>query len=84
MNKILITGGAGFIGSHLVRGLAKGRNEVIVFDNLSTGRKENLQDCLDKTTFIEADIRDLEKLKESSQGITLMYHLAAISSVPAA
>ena len=82
MSKILVTGGAGFIGSHLVRAMVKRKNEVVAFDNLSTGRKENLQDCLDKITFIEADIRDLEKLKEASQGVTLMYHLAAISSVP--
>lgn len=82
MNKILVTGGAGFIGSHLVHGIIKSKNEVVVFDNLSTGRKENLQDCFDKITFVEADIRDFEKLREASQGVTLMYHLAAISSVP--
>ena len=82
LNKILITGGAGFIGSHLARAMVKGKNEVVIFDNLSTGRKENLEDCLAKITLIEADIRDFEKLKEAGNEVTQMYHLAAISSVP--
>jgi nucleoside-diphosphate-sugar epimerase len=62
--------------------MVKGRNEVVVFDNFSTGRKENLQDCLDKITLIEADIRNFEGLKEASREVTQIYHLAAISSVP--
>ncbi len=82
LSKILITGGAGFIGSHLARALVQGENEVVVFDNLSTGRKENLRDCPGRITLIEADIRNFERLKEASQEVTQLYHLAAISSVP--
>lgn len=82
MSKILVTGGAGFIGSHLVQALEKRKHEVVVYDNFSTGRQENLQGCLNKISIIEADIRDFEKLKEATSGISQAYHLAAISSVP--
>ena len=54
--KILITGGAGFIGSHLVDALLEKGNDIIVLDNFSTGRPQNLKHVYDKIQFIECDI----------------------------
>ncbi len=72
--KILITGGAGFIGSHLVDYLSNKGNEIVVFDNLSTGKKSNLKG---ETKFIEGDIRDIKALAQALQGVTTVYHHAA-------
>ena len=54
--KILVTGGAGFIGSHLVDSLVKQNHEIIVLDNLSTGQKKNLNNCFKKIKFLKIDI----------------------------
>ena len=56
MSKYLVTGGAGFIGSHLTRELVARGHEVVVLDNLSTGRKENLADVLEAVSFREGSI----------------------------
>ena len=56
--KYIVTGGAGFIGSHIVERLVKEKKEVTVIDNLSTGRKENIHDFLSKLTFIQGDLLD--------------------------
>jgi UDP-glucose 4-epimerase len=77
--KYLVTGGAGFIGSHLVDKLIEKGNEVIIIDNLSTGKKENLNS---KAVFHQADICDFEKIKPLFQGVDYVFHLAAIPSVP--
>ena len=77
--KILVTGGAGFIGSHLVDELIAQGNKVIVIDNLSTGKKENLNP---KADFYNLDICDFEKIKPLFQDVDYVFHLAAIPRVP--
>lgn len=78
--QILVTGGAGFIGSHLVRSLSDRGDEVRVLDNLSTGRRENL-DGLD-VDLVLGDIRDPETVQKALKGVDLVFHLAAMVSVP--
>jgi UDP-glucose 4-epimerase len=78
--KVVVTGGAGFIGSNLAEELLK-KHEVTVIDNLSTGRIENLDQILDKITFIEGSITDLDLLKETFSGSDTVFHQAAIPSV---
>ncbi len=78
-NKIVVTGGAGFIGSHLVDKLLSQGNQVTVIDNLSSGRMEFLEAHLKNSNFkfIKVDILDLEKLKKAILGADIIYHLAA-------
>ncbi len=76
-----MTGGAGFIGSHLVRALLERGDQVRVLDNLSTGRRENLTDL--DITLIEGDVRDLNTVRQAVSGISQIYHLAALISVHA-
>lgn len=78
MSKCLVTGGAGFIGSNLVDELIKQGNEVVIIDNLSTGKKENLNI---KAEFHNVDIRDLEKIKPLFNGVDYVFHLAAFARV---
>lgn len=75
MSKIMITGGAGFIGSHLADSLLEQGNEVIVFDNLSSGDKSNLQEN-QKLTFVEGSILEPEALAKAAEGCSMIYHLA--------
>lgn len=70
----LVTGGAGFIGSHLVDTLIKDGHQVRVIDNFLTGKRENLNP---QAELIEADIRDLEKIKPAFQGMDGVFHVAA-------
>lgn len=78
----LVTGGAGFIGSHLVDALvAKGAN-VRVLDNFSTGKRANLADNLAHITLIEGDIRDLDTVRQATQTVDYVLHQAALPSVP--
>jgi len=77
--KILVTGGAGFIGSHLVDKLIEQEHEVIVVDNLSTGKKENLNP---EANFHQLDICDFKKIKSLFQDIDYVFHLAATPRVP--
>ena len=79
MAKILVTGGAGFIGSHLTDKLIEKDHQVVVIDNLSTGKKENLNS---KTDFHNLDICDFEKIKPLFEGVDFVFHLAAIPRVP--
>ena len=79
--KILVTGGAGFIGSHIAEYLVQRGDDVTILDNLNTGKKENLAKINDKINFINGDIRDyklLEKLVNDTAGI---FHEAALASV---
>jgi UDP-glucose 4-epimerase len=79
--KILVTGGAGFIGSHIAEYLVQRGDDVTVLDNLNTGRKENLAKINDKINFVNGDIRDyklLEKLVGDTAGV---FHEAALASV---
>lgn len=81
----LVTGGAGFIGSHLSQALQKKGRRVKVLDDLSTGRRSNLEPLLQTAPgqfeFIEGDIRDLELLKRVVEGADSIFHQAAIPSV---
>lgn len=78
----LVTGGAGFIGSHIAEALVKRGERVRVFDNLMTGKRENLAHLADKIEFIEADIRDYSAIRQALSGVNIVYHEAAIPSVP--
>ena len=80
--RVLITGGAGFIGSHLMDGLLLEKAKVRVLDNMSTGRQENIAHCLDNIQFISGDIRDLETCQRACQGVKYVFHQAALGSVP--
>ncbi len=77
--KYLVTGGAGFIGSHLVDRLIRSGGQVVVIDNLSTGKKENLNQ---KADFHQLDICDFDKIKPLFSGVDYVFHLAAIPRVP--
>jgi len=82
MNKYLITGGAGFIGSHLVEELVKKGHEVRIVDNFITGKRENIESFLDKIELLEADIRDYDIYQRAVEGIDFVLHQAALPSVP--
>src|SRR4051812_10104791 len=82
--KALVTGGAGFIGSHIAEALCRKGAEVIVLDNLSTGDPRNLswKSPADRLQFIEGDITNAKLLKDVIQGCDWVFHEAAIASVP--
>ena len=82
--KVLLTGGAGFIGSHLGDRLLEMGKEVTVYDNLSSGKVENIQHNIGKTgfTFIKADLLDTKALKEAMAGHDLVWHLGANTDIP--
>jgi nucleoside-diphosphate-sugar epimerase len=81
-SRVLVTGGAGFIGSHLVDRLLRDGHDVVVLDNLSTGRRENLAEAADAVEFVEGDIRDLDAIRAAIRGADVVYHQAALPSVP--
>jgi UDP-glucose 4-epimerase len=83
-SKVLVTGGAGFIGSHVVERLVKEGYEVRILDNLTTGKLENIQShlSLGEIEFVKGDIRDLSTVKESLENIDAIIHFAALVSVP--
>jgi len=87
MTTVLVTGGAGFIGSHLVDGLLARGHAVRVFDDFSTGKRENLAQAVSRATgdveVREGDVRDLEALRAASAGCEAVVHLAAVASVQA-
>lgn len=82
MAKYLVTGGAGFIGSHIVECLVKKGESVCVLDNLETGKKENIAPFLDKIEFIKEDIRDADTCQKVCRGVDYVLHQAALGSVP--
>jgi len=82
MSKYLVTGGAGFIGSHIVEELLRRGEKVRIIDNLSTGKIDNIKDFLSEVEFIEGDLRDINKVREAVKGIDYVLHQAAIPSVP--
>lgn len=82
--KILVTGGAGFIGANLCEVLLQKKNTVICLDNFSTGKRENISSFLENTNFklIEGDIRNLEDCMLAASGVDYVLHQAALGSVP--
>jgi len=83
VKKIFLTGGAGFIGSHVLDIMLKENYEITVYDNFSNGRREFIKDHLGNKNFklVEADILDLDKLMESMKGHDLVWHLAANTDI---
>lgn len=85
MSKLAVTGGAGFIGSNLSEHLLNQGYSVVVVDNLSTGRRENLSGWSEKPgrpfQFLEMDINDTDRLRQVLDGVSYVFHLAAIPSV---
>jgi UDP-glucose 4-epimerase len=81
--KVLVTGGAGFIGSHIVDLLLAQGNDVTVLDNLSTGRTANLDGALKtgRCTFIQVDVAEFDKIKPHFEGVHTVYHIAALADI---
>jgi nucleoside-diphosphate-sugar epimerase len=80
--RVLVTGGAGFIGSHLVRRLLNDGAEVRVFDNFETGKRENLDEVARDIEIVEADLRDLDAVRRAVDGCRYVLHQGALGSVP--
>jgi nucleoside-diphosphate-sugar epimerase len=81
MQKVMVTGGAGFIGSHLVDALCEAGHQVVVLDDLSTGHKSNLAKVQNRIEFVKGDIRDIKLLAKHIRGCDLVFHQAAEVSV---
>ena len=81
MGRILVTGGAGFIGSHLTERLAEKGYDVIVLDNLSRGKVDNISQVMQTIDFIKGDIRDYELIDRLIKNVDAVIHLAALSRV---
>jgi len=82
LDHVLVTGGAGFIGSHLVEALLDEGHRVRVIDDLATGRPENLAAVRDRIEWIEASLVDFDACRRAVEGINVVFHEAAIPSVP--
>ncbi|WP_017730050.1 SDR family oxidoreductase [Nafulsella turpanensis] len=82
--KVLVTGGAGFIGSHLVDRFLELGNEVVCLDNFSTGFRRNIEQALQNSLFslVEGDIRHLDTCRELMTGVDFVFHQAALGSIP--
>lgn len=80
--KVLVTGGAGFIGSHVAEQLVSTGNSVRIIDNFSMGKVENIEHFLTKIELIQEDFRDKDVLGEALKDIEVIFHLAAMVSVP--
>lgn len=83
-SRVLVTGGAGFIGSNIIEKLIKQDNYIVCLDNFSTGKRENIDEFLSNPNFklIEGDIRDLDTCKKACENIDIVFHEAALGSVP--
>ena len=82
MSLALVTGGAGFIGSHLVEGLLARGYKVRVLDNFATGRRENLADVLQRIELLEGSVTNLTTARSAMRGVEAVFHQAALPSVP--
>ncbi len=82
--RYIVTGGAGFIGSNLAERLTRDDHEVVIIDDLSSGRHENIENLIShpRVTFIKGSVTDLALLTDASAGAAGIFHLAAIASVP--
>lgn len=79
--RVLITGGAGFIGSHLADALVARGDDVVVLDNFSTGSSANIQHLRDKIQVVDGDIRDADLISKATTGVDLVLHMAAALGV---
>jgi nucleoside-diphosphate-sugar epimerase len=82
MPKYLVTGGAGFIGSHIVETLLNRGESARVLDNFATGRESNLAIFKGDAEFIQGDLRDVETVRKAMRGIEVVFHQGALASVP--
>ncbi|MCC6338241.1 MAG: NAD-dependent epimerase/dehydratase family protein [Myxococcales bacterium] len=80
MAKVLVTGGAGFIGSHLCDRLVERGHEVVVLDDFSLGREENLRQVAGRVRIVRSSVLDIAQHAKALEGVTLIYHLAALIS----
>src|SRR5712672_3726275 len=80
--RYLVTGGAGFIGSNTVDELVRRGHEVVVLDDLSTGKAENLVEVQEKVELRRHSVTDLDRLREACRGVDYVLHLGARTSVP--
>ena len=80
--KLLVTGGAGFIGSHLVRTLLLRGDSVRVLDSFETGKRENLADIAGDLDVQDGDVREIQLCRDACRGVEAVFHLAAVGSVP--
>jgi len=80
--RYLVTGGAGFIGSHLAERLVEDGHEVVVLDDLSTGRREHLRAVRDRIRFIRGSVTSIEVCRRAMRGVDIVLHQAAVTSVP--
>jgi UDP-glucose 4-epimerase len=79
---VLVTGGAGFIGSNLVRALVEQGDDVRVLDNFSTGSRLNLEDVAEAIEVVEGELRSYERVHNAVRGVELVFHVGALGSVP--
>ncbi|MGD0897276.1 MAG: SDR family oxidoreductase [Thermoguttaceae bacterium] len=82
MRKFFVTGGAGFIGSHIAEALVARGDRVRVLDNFSTGHRSNLEGFLDRIELVEGDLLDAEAVGRAVEGVDAIFHEAALASVP--
>jgi len=83
MSRYLVTGGAGFIGSHVARALTRQGHEAVILDNLSTGNEKNVSAAGGKVQFVRGDVTDETTVEKCVRGVSGVFHLAAFISVPA-
>ena len=79
--KYVVTGGAGFIGSHITEKLVQRGDDVIVIDDLNTGKEENLESIIEKINFVKGSILDIELLDKLTKDVEGVFHQAALASV---
>src|ERR671934_3175790 len=80
--KVLVTGGAGLIGSNLVRRLVELGDDVRVLDNFSTGNRANLADLAGDVEIVEGELRSYERVHAATRGVEVVFHQGALPSVP--
>jgi UDP-glucose 4-epimerase len=78
----LVTGAAGFIGSHITETLVKQGDRVKALDNFSTGKRENMAPFLDRIELVEGDLRNLDDVRKAVEGVEIVFHQGALPSVP--